>query len=301
MKILVVDEYVAKTSVIPHDLHIFCDGAHLVDYVGYNLAFSRQRLHPTRHIDVKHTQRELQKHAFQKFAHVLSSHLLNVFEHYGYAVFVGKRVSQSYRLAVLRMLGIEKQYKRLVKFFHLSDNSLFCAEVALSRQIKYRAVGRYQHAYRRMVGDDLACAVFSRLRKRHFFVAPRSIHQSVGIPFFKTLRALKRITDAIHKPELCSAARRKFYVNASVRHKLRLGRHNSLAVRRLRQFVDYALLVIIVLQIRQDHRLHKFCNKSRLSASHRSNDSDINISFRACCNILIKVKFFHILLQFLVR
>ena len=31
LKILVVDEYVAKTSVIPHDLHIFCDGAHLVN------------------------------------------------------------------------------------------------------------------------------------------------------------------------------------------------------------------------------------------------------------------------------
>ena len=112
-----------------------------------------------------------------------------------------------------------------------------------------------------MIGYDLSRAGFSRLFKRNALLRPRRIDHSRLTVFKIAERVLHHIADAINhfNGKRADAVQRDFH--GIIGDEFRLRCHNGSPRRGLRHFVLGALSVVIVFNIGNDERLHKFFYK----------------------------------------
>ncbi|EJY55002.1 malonyl CoA-acyl carrier protein transacylase [Alicyclobacillus hesperidum URH17-3-68] len=78
-----------------------------------------------------------------------------------------------------------------------------------------------------------------------------------------------------------------------VGYKFGLGRHNGSTRRTLRELVGSANAFALVLNIRNDDKLHKLFDKGRLASAHGADHAEVDISPRPLSNVLKDVEFFH--------
>ena len=144
-----------------------------------------------------------------------------------------------------------------------------------------------------MVGDDLFRSELSRLFKGHFFLRPRGFNHSRGVLLAVAEGAVHDISHAVNHPDLKGDVSAQINVGRLLGNKLRLGRHNRLACRRLRKLVNGSAVYALVADIRQDNQVHKPLDKGRFSCADGADHPDIDVAVGTARNILINVSFLH--------
>ena len=173
---------------------------------------------------------------------------------------------------------VENHGKGLIQPRERRRRRLLCLNVALARDPRDRAVGRYEHTDRRVVGDDAARSELCRLGKRHGRVRPgRSDH--ARRPRFLGSECLgNEKSDAVDHADAKPDPPVKRDPHRLVGDEFRLGRHDGSAARRLGHAVERAEAVSLACDVRQDRRLHEAADEGRFAASHGTDDTDINIA-----------------------
>ena len=138
-----------------------------------------------------------------------------------------------------------------------------------------------------MLLDYFFRADFRRFRKRNFVVRPRGANKPFLAVFFRAERAFHDVTDAVDHSYVDVKIVRNGYADRFAWNKVRLSRHYTFAVARLRQFVDSPFSGVFVLYGVDYESVHKSLDKGRFAASDGSDDADVNIAAGARRNIVI--------------
>ena len=138
-----------------------------------------------------------------------------------------------------------------------------------------------------MLRNDLLRTDLSRHIERNFFFKPRSFNHSRLVVFDIAEGAGHDVADAVNHSYAEMSVVGQIDFNCVLGNKLRLGCHYCSARSRLRQFVRGSFFLALILDVRNDERIHKTLDKRRLSRPDRTDNADINIAARPCLNVLV--------------
>ena len=139
----------------------------------------------------------------------------------------------------------------------------------------------------------LARAHFGRGVKWHFFVEPGAFYHAGPFALLMAHGPGHKVAHTVYHAGAQFDAAVQLQPHRLFRHELWLCRHNGAPCGRLRQLIPCAAAKGLVIDLRQDHQLHKPLDKRAFARAHRAYHANVNIAACALGDVGIKVRVFH--------
>ena len=143
-------------DIVRHSFDVF-------DKFSYDVVVERQRLHPTRQIEVDDFDAEFKQNRLQNLADVALFHCECVLDDDGCVILLCKFVFEFLRALRVFVRNVENDCKRLFALFEFAHHSLFRLYVIFTRNIAETSVRRHRKRNGAMFFNDLLRADFRRL------------------------------------------------------------------------------------------------------------------------------------------
>ena len=215
-----------------------------------------------------------------------------VYKRYGSLIFLFKLKRKSDSIGAFGVCGVENYNKRLIYLFKLGGNARLRSFVICAAYLTERAVAGDKHCDGSVLSDDFFSSDLCRAVKRHTFVGPRCHNHSNLTVFVISKRFGNDVTYAVYHlaGKFFSAVESDGH--GFVRNKFRLCCHNGLACRRLRHFVLCALFIVLVCDIGNDDRFHKFFYKCRFARSDGADNAYVDVARRTRGYVAVNIAHF---------